>query len=143
MSRPLGLVNPVARPAPAWRWLAGGLAIAFGIATLAEGGGVLFGGPQARAAAGNVVPFVLGFNFGAGFVYVATGVAVLAGRGWASWMARGLAVATAIVFVAFGLHVFGGGAFEQKTAVAMTLRTGFWVVQALVLPRLFRAGSAS
>lgn len=129
-------------PAAAWRWLAGGLAMAFGLATIAEGGQVLFGGPAARAAAGAVVPFVLAFNFGAGFLYVVTGLAVLADRPWARWLARTLAIATALVFVAFGLHVLGGGAFERKTAVAMTLRTGFWIVQALVLPRLLRATTA-
>ena len=29
-----------------------------------------------------------------------------------------------------------GGAFEVRTAVAMTLRTAFWVAQALILPRV-------
>ncbi len=143
MSALLGVTDGQQRGTPAWRWVAGALAVAFGVATLAEGGGVLFGDPAARAAAGNVVPFVLGVNIGAGFLYVATGLAVLAGRGWASWLARGLAVATALVFVAFGLHVLGGGAFERKTAVAMTIRTTFWVVQALVLPRLLGAGRPS
>jgi hypothetical protein len=51
-----------AQPAPRnglVRWLLGGMAIAFGLATLLEGGHVLFGGASARAEAGNVVPFVL------------------------------------------------------------------------------------
>ena len=123
-----------------WRWVGGGLAVAFGLATLAEGGHVLFGGPQARAEAGNVVPFVLMFNFGAAFAYVAAGVATLAGRAWAVWLARAIAAATLLVFLAFGVHALQGGAFETRTLVAMTVRTLFWVAQSLTLPALLRQG---
>ena len=112
----------------------------FGVATLLEGGSVLWGGPDARAEAGNVVPFVLMFNFGAGFAYVAGGLATMLGRGWSIWVARGLALSTLLVFAAFGVHVFSGGSHETRTLIAMTLRAGFWVAQALLLPRLFEGG---
>ena len=114
----------------------GAFAVAFGLATLVEGGHVLFGGPAARAEAGNVVPFVLQFNFAAGFLYVLTGALTLLGKPVALRLARVLAVATALVFVAFGAHVALGGAFERRTVVAMTLRTLFWAAQALLLRRL-------
>lgn len=120
------------------RWAAGLAAVAFGVATLAEGGHTLFGGPEVRAAAGHVVPFVLLFNFGAGFVYIATGLSVLARRTWAAGLARALAAATLLVFAAFGVHVLAGGAFEPRTVAAMTVRSGFWMAQALLLPWLFR-----
>ena len=129
-SRPAG-------PSP-WRWLAGGLALAFGAATLVEGGHTLFGGPAARAEAGEVVPFVLAFNFVAGLGYLAAGGATLAGRAWAVWAARGLAAATLTVFAAFGAVVALGSPFERRTVVAMTVRALFWVAQALVLPGLLR-----
>ncbi len=118
------------------RWALGATAVLFGVATLVEGGHVLFGGPAAREEAGNVVSFVLLFNFGAGFAYVLAGLAALLGRSWATWIARALAVATLVVFVAFGVHVLAGGAFELRTVIAMTLRSGFWVTQALLLPRV-------
>lgn len=124
-----------------WRWLAGGLAVAFGLATLFEGAHTLFGGPEARAAAGNVVPFVLVFNFAAGFVYVATGLASLAARPWAVGLARALAIATLLVFVAFGVHVLLGGAFAPRTVVAMTLRTAFWFAQWFALRSLLHPRS--
>ena len=124
-----------------WRWIAGGLALAFGIATLVEGGHVLFGGPGARAEAGDVVPFVLAFNFGAGFAYVLAGLLTLLRRKWAVWIARAIALSTMLVFGAFGLHVLSGGAYETRTLVAMSLRSGFWVVQALVLPRLLEGNT--
>ena len=117
------------------RWVAGILALVFGAATLVEGGHVLFGDAAARAAAGNVVPFVLTFNFIAGFFYVATGMAILAGRGIAVWLARGLAVTTVLAFVALGVHIMSGGAFEKRTVAAMTIRSLFWITQALTLPR--------
>jgi hypothetical protein len=130
---------PPARP---WRWLAGGLATAFGLVTLVEGGHVLFGGPDARAAAGNVVEFVLLFNFAAGGLYVLAGLATLSGRRAAVWLARALAAASLVVFCALCLHVQRGGAFEPRTVVAMTIRTLFWVAQAIVLARLLPAPSA-
>ena len=121
-----------------WRWLVAGLAIAFGVATLLEGGHVLFGGPQARAEAGNVVPFVLWFNFAAGFAYLGAGSGTLIERRWAVWLAWGIAAFTGLVFAAFGVHVLLGGAFETRTFVAMTFRTAFWLAQSIVLPRLCR-----
>jgi len=133
--------NPKPDRTAVWRWIAGGLAIAFGIATLVEGGHVIFGGPDAQAEAGNVVPFVLLFNFGAGFVYVLAGVATVARRAWAVWVARVVAVTTVLVFAAFGVHVLQGGAYEARTVVAMSIRSAFWVAQALMLPALLRSGS--
>ena len=122
------------------RWALGAIAVLFGVATLVEGGHVLFGGPAARQEAGNVVAFVLLFNFGAGFTYVAGGLATLLGRRWSIWVARGLAISTLLVFAAFGVHVLSGGSHETRTLIAMTLRSGFWVAQALLLPRLFEGG---
>lgn len=122
------------------RWVAGVLAVAFGVATIAEGGGVLFGGPAARAEAGNIVPFVLMFNFAAGFAYVLGGLATLFRRRWAVWIAWAVALATVLVFAAFGIHALTGGTYELRTPVAMTLRSGFWVAQALLLPRLIEGG---
>ncbi len=125
------------RPAPRsalGRWALGLTAVAFGAATLIEGGHVLFGGPAARAEAGHVVPFVLLFNFSAGFAYVLAGLATLLGRTWAIWVARALALTTLGVFVAFGLHALSGGAHELRTVIAMTVRSGFWIAQSLLLP---------
>ena len=52
------------------------IAIAFGLLTIRSGGNVLFGGAVAQEAAGNYVPFVLWFNFLAGFAYVMGGVGI-------------------------------------------------------------------
>jgi len=111
------------------RWLRGAsvFAVLFGLLTLKEGGTVLFGNDAARSAAGAYVPWVLWFNFLAGFAYVAAGVALWRRLGWAAWLALGIGLATALVFAAFGIHVLMGGAFEVRTVGTMALRTVVWL----------------
>ena len=104
------------------------VAVVFGIATVFSGGRVLFGPEAARVAAGAVVPFVLWFNFVAGFAYVLAGVGLWRGDPWAARLSAAIAAATALTYLAFGLHVLSGGAFERRTAVAMAIRTGLWTV---------------
>lgn len=108
--------------------IAGFIAIAFGLLTIVSGGRALFGDAAARAAVGAAVPFVLWFNFGAGFAYVAAGAGLYAGRRWAGMLAAALALALVAVSVAFALHVAGGGAFEMRTVAALGLRTLLWLV---------------
>ena len=120
-------MTPLLLPSP---WLRGAsvLAVLFGLMTLKEGGTVLFGGEAARTAAGAYVPFVLWFNFLAGFAYVVAGIALWRRQGWAAGLALGIALATALVFAAFGVYVMNGGAFEVRTMAAMALRTTVWLV---------------
>ena len=103
------------------------IAIGFGLMTIREGGAVLVYDGAGRDAAGSYVPFVLWFNFLAGFAYVIAGVGLWMRRRWATWLAMAIAVATALVFLAFGVHVALGGAWERRTVIAMTLRTLVWV----------------
>jgi hypothetical protein len=114
------------------------VAVVFGVATVASGGVALFGGADAQAAVGNAVPFVLWFNFVAGFGYVAAGLGKLGGRRWALPLAIGLAAATVSVLLAFWVHVLAGGAYEMRTVGAILLRAGFWVAVALVWSRAAR-----
>ncbi len=110
----------------------GAVAVLFGLLTLFSGGKALFGGPEARAAVGNAVPFVLWFNFLAGFAYLVAGGGLLAMRFWAWRLAALIAGATLLVFVAFGLHVWLGGAYEMRTVGAMTLRSAVWLLIATI-----------
>lgn len=129
------------RPRMAMR-IAAVVAVAFGLLTLKEGGTILFGSAAARAAAGHYVPFVLWFNFFAGFAYVAAGIGLWLGRHWAAGLAIAIAMATAVTFAAFGVHVQSGGAFEPRTVVAMSLRTLVWVVISIIAWRgVLRAGA--
>ena len=105
------------------------VAVVFGAATIRAGGGVLFG--DGAQAAGNVIGFVLWFNFLAGFAYVVAGAGLWLRRRWSALLALAIAAATVLVFGAFGIHVAAGGAFEARTAWAMTLRSAVWVLIAV------------
>ena len=115
--------------------VAGVFAIVFGLGTIASGGNALFGGAEARAAAGNAVGFVLWFNFLAGFAYVAAGIGLLLQRRWAARLAVVIAAATLAVFAAFGVHVALGGPYEMRTVAAMVLRSVVWVAIAAMVWR--------
>lgn len=116
------------------------IAIGFGLLTLKEGGTVLFGDDAARVAAGNYVPFVLWFNFIAGFAYVVAGAGLWLRRRWAVWLAAAIALSTALVFAAFGMHMASGGAYEHRTVIAMSMRTLVWgVIAAIAWRGLSRA----
>lgn len=113
-------------------WVISLVAIGFGLLTIKEGGSILFGDEAARIAAGNYVLFVLGFNFVAGFAYIVAGVGLWLQQRWAVWLAATIAVATALTFAAFGIHIFSGEAYEQRTVIAMSLRTLVWVTIAAI-----------
>ena len=123
------------------KWLAIA-AVAFGLLTVISGGRALFGGAAARAELGNIVPFVLWFNFIAGFVYVAAGAALLTAQRGAAQLALFLAVTTALVFLAFMAHVVSGGAYEMRTVGALSIRSLFWIVVAAFALRAVKAPSA-
>jgi hypothetical protein len=125
---------------PRWAVLAAAVAAAFGVVTIVVGGHTLFGGPDARAAAGDIVMFVLWFNFLAGFAYVAAGAGLFWWRRWAAQLSAAIAAATVAVFAAFGLHVLAGGAFEARTVGAMTLRSLVWIAIAVAACRALGCG---
>jgi hypothetical protein len=118
-------------PRPRWAIAAAAVAVLFGALTVLSGGRALFGDAEARAAVGNAVPFVLWFNFLAGFAYMLAGAGLLLWKRWAAPLSAGIAIATALVFGAFGWHVAMGGAFEMRTAGAMILRTAVWIAIAI------------
>lgn len=121
--------DPAPTPPPALR-VAAALAVPFGLVTVVVGGRTLLGAGTARADAGAYVPFVLWFNSVAGLAYVAAGAGLWRGRRWAARLSAALAALSAVVYVAFGVHVAHGGAFERRTAVAMAVRTAFWIAVA-------------
>ncbi len=112
--------------APKNRTLMATVAVLFGLLTIVSGGKVALGLGDARAAAGAYVPFVVWFNFLAGFAYVAAGVAIWKRLSWAGTASTLILAATVIVGLAFGVHVLAGGAFEMRTLVALGLRIAVW-----------------
>ena len=113
-------------------WVISLVAVGFGLLTIKEGGTILFGDEASRATAGNYVPFVLWFNFLAGFAYVVAGVGLWMRQRWAVWLAIAIAAATVFAFAAFGEYVDSGAAYEQRTVIAMSLRTLVWATIAAI-----------
>jgi hypothetical protein len=102
------------------------IAVLFGLLTIASGGRVLFGSDAVRQSAGATVGFVLWFNFAAGFAYVVAGLGLWLGQRWAVPWAALIALATAMVFAVFAVHVWNGGAHELRTVAAMSVRLAIW-----------------
>ncbi|MCK4705371.1 MAG: hypothetical protein KAT90_07825 [Gammaproteobacteria bacterium] len=109
-------------------WVLSLIAILFGLLTIKSGGSVLFIDGDARLAAGNYVPFVLWFNFSAGFVYIVAGAALWLQRTWVAWLSLVLAGSTLVIFIVFGLYILNGGEYEMRTVIAMSLRSGIWIM---------------
>lgn len=122
---------------PRWAVVAALVAIAFGVITVWVGGKTLFGGAQDRPA--NIVPFVLWFNFAAGFAYVVAGLGLFFWKRWAACLSAAIAIATVCVFIAFGIHIAAGGAFEARTVGAMAFRSAVWIIVAVLAWRTFRS----
>lgn len=119
-------------------WAISLVATGFGLLTIKEGGTILFGDEAARIAAGNYIPFVLWFNFVSGFAYVVAGAGLWLQQRWAVWLAVAIAAAIVLTFAALGMHINSGGAYEQRTVIAMSMRTLVWVVIAAVATQALR-----
>lgn len=131
-------MNPPVATRPSWAPVAALLAVAFGAVTILVGATALFGASAQSASFGNIVPFVLWFNFAAGFAYIAAGYGILRWKRWAAPLTTTIAATTVIVFVALGIHIFLGGTFEARTIGAMSLRSLVWIAMAITVNRVFR-----
>lgn len=111
------------------------VALVFGVLTVFAGGAALFGGDRTSEIVGNAVPFVLWFNFLAGFAYVAAGAGLLLRRRWALWLSFAIVTGTVLVAIFFGVHILRGGLFEIRTVGALFFRAGVWAVITVVAVR--------
>jgi hypothetical protein len=111
------------------------VAVVFGFLTVLSGARALFG----EADMGAVVPFVLWFNFLAGFAYVLAGLGIWYRSSWSIGLAVSIALATAAVFAVFLWQVWSGTAYEARTMGAMGLRLAVWAIISIVVIRSARA----
>lgn len=114
-------------------WIVIIVATLFGLLTIKSGGSVLFVDGTDRLAAGHYVPFVLWFNFIAGFAYLFTAAGLFLQQKWAKNLSVIIAVATISVFALLGLHILNEGLYESRTVGAMTLRSMVWIAIAVYL----------
>lgn len=114
-----------------WSSIIAVVVILFGLLTIVSGGRTLFNA-EVQQLAGNYVPFVLWFNFLAGFAYVIAGIGLWTPRRWSLWLSFVIAAATLLVFAAFGIQVWIGGSYEMRTVGAMGLRALVWIITSAV-----------
>jgi len=112
-------------------WIITVIAVVFGLLTIKSGGTVLFVDGTFREETGNYVPFVVWFNFLAGFVYLMAGGGLWMQKHWAVWISLFIVVATLVVFAILGIHILKGGMYEVRTIAAMSLRTVVWALIAM------------
>ena len=127
---------------PIWVNVISVITILFGMATIKEGGSVLFT-EEGRIAAGNFVPFVLWFNFIAGFFYIITGILFYRIESCSKQLSTIIASASILVFIMLGIHIFNGSAYEVRTIIAMTLRSTLWIIISIIAYRseIFKSAS--
>lgn len=82
----------------------------------------MFFDSTAKAEAGNYVPFVLWFNFLAGFFYIAASIGVFISAIWTRRLSLIIAGSSAVILAALLVHILAGGLYETRTLIAMTLR---------------------
>jgi hypothetical protein len=114
------------------------VALVFGVLTVFAGGAALFGGDKTSELVGNAVPFVLWFNFLAGFAYLAAGGGLLLRRRWAVWLSLAILVGTVVVALFFGIYILRGGIFEMRTVGALFFRAGVWGAITIAAARAIR-----
>ncbi len=107
-------------------WIISLVAIGFGFMTIKSGFANLFV-PETRAAAGDIVLFVLWINFIMGFVYVIAGVGIFQGKAWAKNLSLVIAGITLLTYAAFGVNIALGGIWKMKTVKVMAVRSLVWV----------------
>lgn len=106
--------------------IAAAVAVIFGAITIISGARALI------APGPGVVPFVLWFNYVAGFAYIAAGYGLWRGATWAGGLAGAIALATAIIFLGFLWHIVQGGAWMGRTLGAMGICTAVWAAIAII-----------
>jgi hypothetical protein len=108
------------------------IAVAFGALTLFSGGRNLFD-DAVIATAGNTIPFVLWFNFLAGFAYIFAGYLLWKWKLCGVRLSAVIAGATLLVFLAMGIYVIQfDGLYNAKTVGAMVIRSSVWLLIAVL-----------
>jgi hypothetical protein len=127
---------------PRWAIAIASFVGVFGVLSIKSGAEVLFFDGPGREAAGNYVPFVVWFNFLAGFAYMVGALGLALWRSWVTQLAFSIAILTLVVFMAFGVHITNEGAYEMRTVAAMVLRSLVWLGIAFSLRAKFTQHNA-
>jgi len=121
-------MHPTAQPVSTLLRALALLGLVFGVATLVSGGSVLFGPEEARIKAGAYIPWVVWFNFLAGFAYLASGAGLWFGRRWGVLLAAGITTLTLGALAVFLVQLSLGVPYEVRTLAALPFRAAVWAV---------------
>lgn len=113
-------------------WVISFVAVLFGLLTIKSGGSVIFIDGVDRQGAGSYVPFVLWFNFIAGFAYVVAGIGLWMLKQWAARLSAFIVIMTLLIYALLGLYIIAGGEYEMRTIFAMCVRSLVWMFIAMI-----------
>lgn len=99
--------------------------LVFGFLTIKSGGSVLFI-ESVRALAGDYILPIVWFNFVGGFFLALGAIGLWLGKGWVKPVAMVLFASFLVMDCYLAFHIYSGGAFMEKTVVAMFIRTLTW-----------------
>lgn len=128
-------VKQINHQRPPWIYVLAAFLVLFGLLTIKKGGSVLFYDSTAKAEAGNYVPFVLWFNFFAGFFYIAASIGIFISAKWTRRLSVVIAGSSALILASLLVHIFTGGLYETRTLIAMTLRVTIWTFTSFLLTK--------
>lgn len=120
-------------PHPTTHRLLAYVAGAFGAVTIFAASMVLFG-PGAELA-GHTVALVLWVNLALGPVYILAAILLWRGHRGARPLAFVIVALTGLAALGYALAALRGAPVEPRTAGALALRIGFWLVFAFRAPR--------
>ncbi|MCC6384018.1 MAG: hypothetical protein LC117_09115 [Bacteroidia bacterium] len=94
-----------------------------------------------REIEGNYVLFVVYSNLVCGIIYLCAAIANWKNLTFSFYIMVLASLILIVTFIFFGVYITGGGIYEAKTVKAMTFRTIFTVVMAVVSFILLRRAS--
>jgi hypothetical protein len=116
------------------RWLTGGVAALFGVATLFAGGRVLLGGDPGYQA----FPPLLVYNTTMGLAYLAVGIMIWRSPRLGRAGARTIFMLNVVALITIVLVYSAGGGVAVDSLQAMSFRTGVWMALFLAAAWLAR-----
>jgi hypothetical protein len=105
------------------RWLTGGVAAVFGVATLVAGGRVLLGGDPGY----QTFPPLLVYNTTMGLAYLAVGIMIWRSPRLGRAGARAIFMLNVVALITIVLVYSAGGGVAVDSLQAMSFRTGVWM----------------
>lgn len=110
----------------------------FAVVTLFMSSSVIFGWFGIREMEGNYVPIVVWANLVASVLYLLSAYLAVMGKSKSGYPLMVALIILILAYIAFGIHISSGGAYETKTIGAMAFRIILTSVFLLTHKQIFR-----